>query len=333
MRAGFAPARKRRSVCVMGGKLSSTIVGVALSVAFAASAGAQETIELPTINVTSSRLGGSITGASTSVITAQQIAQSPAQSLPDILAQVTGVQVMHVLGGPTGTEDMIDLRGFGAFAQSNVLILVNGRRYQDFDLQGFDFSTIPLNSIERIEVTRGNSGAVLYGDGAVGGVINIVTKNAASVPQTSRIEGIVGSYGYEEGRLSVARSSGPWSASLFSNVVTSSGYRQNSRLRQQDAVANLNYAISGASAYLRISANHQHQGLPGGLPNMPLVYPVTLSDPRGTDTPYDWASKKDFNLTAGGKKTSAANITIISTIRPTLTMRRPRCPMPMTPHG
>ena len=59
---------------------------------------------------------------------------------------------------------------------SNTLILLNGRRLTDFDLSGFDFSTIPRDSIERIEITRGNSGAVLYGDGAVGGVINIVTK-------------------------------------------------------------------------------------------------------------------------------------------------------------
>jgi iron complex outermembrane receptor protein len=159
-------------------------------------------------------LGGSISGASTSVITAEDIEHSPAQSLPDILSQATGVQVTHLLGGPTGTGDMVDLRGFGAFAQSNVLILVNGRRFQDFDLQGFDFSSIPLNSIERVEITRGNSGTVLYGDGAIGGVINIVTKTAPSSPLTGRVEGAVGSYGFQEGRVSASRSSGPWSTSV-----------------------------------------------------------------------------------------------------------------------
>ena len=87
-----------------------------------------------------------------------------------------GIQLRHLYGSPIGSGDTVDLRGFGPYAQSNTLILVNGRRYQDFDLQGFDFASIPLNSIERIEITRGNSGTVLYGDGAVGGVINIVTK-------------------------------------------------------------------------------------------------------------------------------------------------------------
>ena len=40
---------------------------------------------------------------------------------------------------------------------------------KDFDLAAVDWGNIPLDSIERIEVTRGNAGAVLYGDGAVGG--------------------------------------------------------------------------------------------------------------------------------------------------------------------
>ena len=51
-------------------------------------------------------------------------------------------------------------------------------------MPGFDFSLIPRNSIDRIEITRGNSGGVLYGDGAVGGVINIVTKNGVGAART-----------------------------------------------------------------------------------------------------------------------------------------------------
>ena len=45
---------------------------------------------------------------------------------------------------------------------------------------GVDLSTIPRDSIERIEIIRGNSGAVLYGDNAVGGVINIVSKSGSN---------------------------------------------------------------------------------------------------------------------------------------------------------
>ncbi len=139
---------------------------------------------LPTIDVSTSRLGAgsTIVGTSSSVITAEDIQQSPAQTLPDILQSQAGIQLQHVSAGANGARDSVDLRGFGASAPSNVLVLVNGRRFNDFDLQGFDFSSIPINAIQRIEITRGNSGAVLYGDGAIGGVINIVTKNGVKLP-------------------------------------------------------------------------------------------------------------------------------------------------------
>ena len=56
------------------------------------------------------------------------------------------------------------------------------------------FRTIPLNSVDHIEITRGNSGAVLYGDGAIGGVINIVTKtDIGSANRRPAVEGAVGS--------------------------------------------------------------------------------------------------------------------------------------------
>ena len=83
-----------------------------------------------------------------------------------------GVQLQTLYGGVGGAGTSVDLRGFGAFATANTLLLINGRRVNDIDLQGVDFSTIPRDSIERIEITKGNSGAVLYGDNAMGGVIN-----------------------------------------------------------------------------------------------------------------------------------------------------------------
>src|SRR5262249_5756351 len=117
-----------------------------------------------------------IVGTASTVITAQDIAHSPSNNLPDILAQVPGLQLTTLFGSPVnGVKTSVDLRGFGAFATANTLILINGRRLNDIDMAQVDLSTIPLTSIERIEITRGNSGAVLYGDNAIGGVINIVT--------------------------------------------------------------------------------------------------------------------------------------------------------------
>ena len=300
----------------MGMKIRLRGAGLALTV-LAQTANAQDNpsgngVVLPPIDVSTSRLGGAITGSSRTVITAEDIEHSPSQTLPDILSQAAGVQVMHLFGSPLGTNDMVDLRGFGAFAQSNVLVLVNGRRFQDLDSQGFDFSTIPLNSIERIEITRGNSGTVVYGDGAIGGVINIVTKTVSAAPFFGKVESAVGSYGYEEGRLSAATSSGPWSTSVYGDTVGSSGYRQNSKLNQQDVVGNLNYKALGWSSYLTIGADRQAQDLPGGLENLPLVYPITLSNPRASVTPLDWAAKRDINITAGLTNTLGSGVELIA---------------------
>ncbi|HWE79694.1 MAG TPA: TonB-dependent receptor [Pseudolabrys sp.] len=275
-------------------------------------------IILPTIEVGATRIGaGGMTGASTSIITSEDLARSAGQSLPDIIGREAGVQVLHQSGNPLGANDAVDLRGFGAFASSNVLILVNGRRYQDFDLQGFDFASIPRNSIERIEITRGNSGSVLYGDGAVGGVINVITKTSAEPGTHGRVEGAVGSYGYQEGRFSSATGAGPWSASLYSNVATVSGYRQNSETRQENAIGNINYRTPDLSGYLTLALDQQRANLPGDLPNLALVYPVTLSNPRASVFPNDWGHKQDLNLATGVTKDlwAGAELTIDGGIR------------------
>src|SRR5262249_28052837 len=106
----------------MGLTLRRHYAAVALATFFASNAAAQNNaVVLPPIDVSWSRIGTTgIVGASTSVITAQDIERSPSQSLPDILAQQVGIQVSHVTGGPTGNGDLVDLRGFGPFAQSNV---------------------------------------------------------------------------------------------------------------------------------------------------------------------------------------------------------------------
>lgn len=299
-------------------RIQSRVCGAALALAsFVQVATAQDAapaggFTLPPIDVGASRLGnGGITGTSTSVVTSEDIERSPAQTLPDILQQQTGVQVQHLYSGTGGSRDAVDLRGFGAFSHSNVLVLVNGRRYQDFDLQGFDYSSIPLNSIERIEITRGNSGTVLYGDGAIGGVINIVTKSKSPRAFTGRVEGAFGSFNYQEARGSASASSGPWSVSAYGNAVGSSGYRRNSELRQENVVANLNFAQLGWSSYLNIGANRQRQNFPGGLPRSSTSLPFTLANPTETNTPRDWGNTQAFNITTGFTAPVATGIDLI----------------------
>jgi iron complex outermembrane receptor protein len=256
-------------------------------------------------NAATNRQFAGIVGAATSVITADDIAHSPAQSIQEIIAQTPGVQLTSLFGGVNGVGTTVDLRGFGAFATANSLVLINGRRLNDIDMAGVDLSTIPRDSIERIEITRGNSGAVLYGDNAVGGVINIVTKTGVGGPPAAiRAEGGVGSFNQRLASVSSAVNYGPWSASFFGNGFKSDGYRVNNALDQRNGIGNINYSTPDLTAFLTISGDDQKLGLPGGRfvdPSIGLNELVT--DRRGTKTPFDYANKQGANATAGFTKT------------------------------
>jgi iron complex outermembrane receptor protein len=255
---------------------------------------------LPTINVTDSRLGRGIIGASTSIITAEEIERTPAESLQEILSRQPGVQTWSTFGAVNGARTVIDIRGFGAAAPANTLVLIDGRRLTDVDLAGVDLAAIPRQSIERIEITRGNSGAVLYGDNAVGGVINIVTKKNVGAAASARVEAAFGSFGQKEGSASVHGSSGGWTASAYGNAINSDGYRENNEYRQRNGIADIRYTDKQGSAFVTLSADDQKLGLPGARrfdPAMGINQLVT--DRRGATTPDDYADKQGLSATAG----------------------------------
>ena len=109
------------------------------------------------------------------VITQQAIERSGADTIPDLLRMVPGVQVAQV----EADRWAISVRGFNDIYSNKVLVLVDGRTVYTPSFSGvyWDQLDVPLDTIERIEVVRGPGGTV-WGANAVNGVINIITKNS-----------------------------------------------------------------------------------------------------------------------------------------------------------
>lgn len=104
------------------------------------------------------------------VISRDEIARSQASSLADLLQGEAGFEFGRT-GGPGATTSFF-LRGQSS---TNLVILVDGVRSQVDAYGNLQLTDIPLQQIEKIEILKGNASA-LYGDAAIGGVINIFTR-------------------------------------------------------------------------------------------------------------------------------------------------------------
>ena len=137
---------------------------------------------LETVTVTPSRSEqrlGDIP-ASVSIMTSEQIRQSPAVVADDVLRQIPTFSLFRRTSSLSShpTAQGVSLRGIGPSGVSRTLVLVDGTPFND-PFGGWVYWTrVPLESVDRIEVVDGSSSS-LYGNYAMGGVINIVSNRAA----------------------------------------------------------------------------------------------------------------------------------------------------------
>ncbi|MDX9862700.1 MAG: TonB-dependent receptor, partial [Rhodospirillales bacterium] len=264
--------------------------------------------QLEEVVVTASRLGVGLPGASTTVIEADDIAKSPARTLPELLGRHAGVQNRELFSA-AGAKSVVDLRGFGATASSNTLILVNGRRLNDIDLAAVDFGNIPIDSIERIEITRGGAGAVLYGDGAVGGVVNIVTKTDLPQGTSGKVSAVYGSHQHRETNLSVTQDAGSASLSAYGTFIDAHNYRDNNKLIQRNLVTEARWRADEGQAYVNLGVDDQRLGTPGA---RRVTLTSTQLEPesvrRQATTPNDYTRQNGIALTIGGMRQIAKNV-------------------------
>jgi iron complex outermembrane receptor protein len=225
------------------------------------------------------------------VIDQEAIRNSNARNIPELMRTEEGIVVRDWTGN--GKQVEVDLRGFGESAPSNTLVLVDGRRVNQIDLSGVDWTQIPLDQIERIEIVRG-TGTVLYGDNAVGGVINIITKTpsdrfAFSAGVTS------GSYSRNKEQVSVSGGQGPLAVAFYGSHDATQGHRENNDYRAKDVGGKIVYDVAQFVTLNLSGAYHMDAyGLPGY-----LTLPQLNTDRRGTSFPLDNGSTADGYLKSG----------------------------------
>jgi len=131
------------------------------------------------------------------VITSEDIRQSGATNIPDLLRMVPGVQVAQI----NSSTWAITIRGFNGQNSNDLLVLVDGRTVYSPIFAGVFWNTLdlPPENIERIEVIRG-PGATMWGANAVNGVINIITKSSSET-QGTLFSAAAGTYDQASGMI------------------------------------------------------------------------------------------------------------------------------------
>jgi len=272
-------------------------LALALGAVFVSSAHADTLPEFigETIVVTPSRFPQALSGqaANTSVITRRDIENNPATTLPEILAEQTGVG-MRDLFGNNAVASTIDLRGFGAAAGQNTLILLDGRHLNDIDLSGIDWSAIPLSAIERIEIVRGGS-SVLHGSGAVAGVVNIITRSPLAQPNQLTASARLGSFDTQDYQLGGTLSGEAAGIRISADQYRSDGWRDNNESRQNSLYGDARWKHELGELVFKFGGNTQDVRLPGARLVQPSIGLNQLAtDPEGTNTPLDWANSKGY---------------------------------------
>ncbi len=230
------------------------------------------------------------TPVNVTVISAEDIRNSAAKTLPDLLAEQAGIAVHDFFGNNAATTT-VDLRGFGVSGGQNTLILVDGRRIGDIDLSGVQWSAIPFAAIERIEIVRG-SGAVLYGDGASAGVINIITRSPVDGGNAASAALRAGSYGTRDSQFNGNVRSGRAGINFTASNFESDGYRENNRNRQSNALADMRWLTDSGEIAFKAATDNQGLRLPGARQVQPSTGVNLLeTNRRGAATPLDYSQR------------------------------------------
>jgi outer membrane receptor for ferrienterochelin and colicins len=199
---------------------------------------------------------------SVSTVTARNIADRNNITLDDALRYVPGVNML---------SDQVNIRGSTGYNRgvgSRVLVLLDGLPYITGDTGEINWETIPMFEVERLEVVKG-AGSALYGSSALGGVINVITRETPNASEI-RFRAFTGLYDkpryaewdwsskprFNSGlMMSYADKSGPVSYLINAGRTVDESYREDDAYHRWSLFAKMKYEIS-TSQSLTVAGNY-----------------------------------------------------------------------------
>ncbi|MDM7926159.1 MAG: TonB-dependent receptor [bacterium] len=207
--------------------------------------------------VTASKHAEALSAAhqSVTVIGAERLAERQTRRLEEAIGAVPGVHF---------NEENVSIRGSSGYSVFNVgsrvLLLVDGVSTVTSDLGGINWKILPLLDVERIEIVKG-AGSALYGSSAMGGVINLITREPSRRLRV-RLRALAGVYDdpawpewkwterrlhFERTDMSVSRSFGPVGLQFGVTRHTSTGYMENNEADLWNVSAKAGIRFRGGS--------------------------------------------------------------------------------------
>lgn len=260
-----------------------------------------EHVETIIVSATRSDVTDIVIPSSITVISAEDIQQSGATHLVDALRIAGGLHISDLYGD--GTDASVGLRGFSETAQQNTLIMIDGRRLNNADNGLPDLNTVALKNIERIEIIKGSSGT-LYGDKAVGGVINIIT----SKPESLRLQ-VETKYGSYDNRSLFVSIENRYDSGIQYRLSVqrhlSDNYRDNNVLQLTDVALTTAYEHDSGEVFMEYQKLNENIKTPGA-----LFSDLLVTDRQQTLNPTDFIDTDSRIIRIGVKQNIISGIEV-----------------------
>ncbi len=227
------------------------------------------------------------------IINQQKIQDSSINKTSELLANYTTAQITSLSSGTA-----ISLHGFGDNAADNTLMLVDSFRFDNPDISAPTLENIPLLGLKKIDVIPGSAG-VLFGEQAVGGVVNLQTARPSEQQDHVYFYANYGSYDTENVFFNIASQVSKLFAYQINDAFKHThGYRDNSEAVINNLTAQTDFIFDAAKIYFDNYFTTENIGLPGALTKQQVKEnPRQAANDQNFLKQYTWFSTLHLNKT------------------------------------